>query len=111
MKILKVVRAAFSSVALVMSLMLGIMEASLAEESVPSDLEQVSEFTFNSVNINTAEAEVIAELITGVGPQKAQAIVNYREKFGEFKSIEDLLSVKGIGPGILEKNSQAIRFN
>ena len=111
MMLSKVVRTVFGSMALVIGLMLATMQVSLAEESVTSDLEQVSEFTFNSVNINTAEAEVIAELITGVGPQKAQAIVNYREKFGEFKSIEDLRSVKGIGPGILEKNSQAIRFN
>ena len=111
MMLSKVVRTVFGSMALVIGLMLATMQVSLAEESVASDLEQVSEFTFNSVNINTAEAEVIAELITGVGPQKAQAIVDYREEFGEFKSIEDLLLVKGIGPGIIEKNSQAIRFN
>ena len=106
MKLLKIVRGGFASVALVVSFMLGGMEMSFASES-----GLVSEFTLNSVNINTAEAEVIAELITGVGPQKAQAIVDYREENGAFENIDDLRSVKGIGPGIIEKNSQAIRFN
>lgn len=108
MKLLKTVRAGFVSMALVVSLMLGGMEMSFASEP---ESDPVSEFTLNSVNINTAEAEVIAELITGVGPQKARAIVDYREANGAFENIDDLRSVKGIGPGIIEKNSQVIRFN
>lgn len=46
----------------------------------------------------------LAELQTlpGIGPKTAQAIVSYREDVGPFKSVDDLLKVKGIGPKKLE---------
>lgn len=56
------------------------------------------------VNINTADAEVIARELQGVGIAKAQAIVDYRAKNGDFAAPDDLLNVKGIGQSILEKN-------
>ena len=49
------------------------------------------------VNINTAtQAEL--ETLDGVGPVKAQAIIDYRKKNGGFKSIDELEKVDGIGP-------------
>jgi competence protein ComEA len=56
------------------------------------------------VNINTADAEVIARELQGIGIAKAQAIVDYRAEKGDFAAPDDLLNVKGIGPSILEKN-------
>lgn len=51
---------------------------------------------FAAVNINTAsEAEL--ETLTGIGPAKAKAIVEYRKKQGGFKSIDELENVEGIG--------------
>lgn len=49
-----------------------------------------------AVNINTA---TVAELdaVKGIGPSKAQAIVDYRSKNGAFKSLDDLKNVKGFG--------------
>jgi len=47
------------------------------------------------VNINTATAAELS-LLPGVGPSKAEAIVKYRGKH-EFKKVEDILRVKGIG--------------
>ena len=55
------------------------------------------------VNINTADAETIAAGLHGIGPVKAKAIIEYREENGPFKSVEELLNVKGIGPKTLEK--------
>jgi competence protein ComEA len=49
------------------------------------------------VNINTAKAEEL-DILPGVGPMTAQAIVDYRETHGKFSALEDLLQVKGIGP-------------
>ena len=55
------------------------------------------------VNINTADAETIAAELSGIGPAKAKAIIEYREENGPFTSVEELLNVKGIGPRTLEK--------
>ena len=48
------------------------------------------------VNLNTATAEQLAT-IPGVGAKTAERIIEYRQKNGGFKKIEDLMSVKGIG--------------
>jgi competence protein ComEA len=57
------------------------------------------------VNINTADARTLAEAIRGVGPAKAQAIVEYREAHGPFGSVEELEKVPGIGPATLRRNT------
>jgi len=48
------------------------------------------------VNLNSATASQIATL-PGVGEKAAQRIIEYREKNGGFKKIEELMNVKGIG--------------
>ena len=48
------------------------------------------------VNLNTATAADLAKL-PGIGPAVAARIVEYRQKNGSFKKIEDLMNVKGIG--------------
>ncbi len=54
------------------------------------------------VNLNTATKEEL-QTLPGVGPAVAQRIVEYRTKFGPFKSVDELLEIKGIGPKKLEK--------
>ncbi len=57
---------------------------------------------FAAVNVNTAnESELQA--LTGIGPAKAKAIIDYRTKNGAFKTVDDLLKVPGIGPAVLGK--------
>ncbi len=56
------------------------------------------------VNINTATADSLAANIKGVGKKKAEAIIAYRQANGPFKSAEELLKVKGIGPKLLVNN-------
>ena len=60
------------------------------------------------VNVNTASAEEIAQALTGIGEQKAQAIVSYREANGPFQSAQDLTAVKGIGDKTVEANKDDI---
>lgn len=55
-----------------------------------------------AVNLNTAsEAELDA--IKGIGPGKAKAIVEYRDKNGPFKTVDDLGNVKGFGKKSIDK--------
>lgn len=55
-----------------------------------------------AVNLNTAsEAELDA--IKGIGPGKAKAIVEYRDKNGPFKTVDDLGNVKGFGKKSVDK--------
>jgi competence protein ComEA len=49
-----------------------------------------------TVNLNTASAAQI-ESLPGVGPKVAERIIEYRQKNGGFKKIEELMNVKGIG--------------
>jgi len=49
------------------------------------------------ININTATEQELEEL-PGIGPVTAKRIVEYRQQAGGFKSVEQLLEVKGIGP-------------
>ena len=63
------------------------------------------------INLNQADAEVLAMALDGIGEHKAQAIVRYRELNGPFKSVDDLTKVKGIGPGTLKRNKDRIKVD
>jgi competence protein ComEA len=54
------------------------------------------------VNINTATKEELTTL-KGVGDGRAQEIIDYRKKNGNFKSVDDLGKVPGIGPGLMKQ--------
>ncbi|MBI2935349.1 MAG: helix-hairpin-helix domain-containing protein [Chloroflexi bacterium] len=54
------------------------------------------------LNINMAVVEELVSL-PGIGEVKAKAILDYRQQYGPFERVEDLLKVPGIGPATLEK--------
>jgi competence protein ComEA len=54
------------------------------------------------VNVNTATAAEL-EMLPGIGASRAQAVIEAREAKGGFKSLDDLLEVKGIGEASLAK--------
>ena len=58
-----------------------------------------------TVNVNTADARTIANVLQGVGLSRAAAIVAYREQHGVFKSVESLSAVKGVGPRTVALNA------
>ncbi|MGA7799520.1 MAG: ComEA family DNA-binding protein [Gammaproteobacteria bacterium] len=61
-----------------------------------------------AVNINTADAQTLAGALVGVGPDKAAAIVSYRDANGPFRQVGDLAKVKGIGERTLERNRDRV---
>lgn len=60
------------------------------------------------VNVNSANAEEIAESLKGVGLSKAEAIVSYRDANGAFKHVDELVNVKGIGIRTVDINRDYI---
>ncbi|HIL64428.1 MAG TPA: hypothetical protein EYG42_13430 [Porticoccaceae bacterium] len=77
--------------------------SSLAAEAVENTSEQVIQ-----LDINVADAVTIAAALNGVGLVKAREIIAYREMFGKFRSIDELIDVQGIGSGTIEKNRHLI---
>ncbi len=65
-------------------------------------------FSAESININTADKETLMSVIKGVGETKAEAIIAYRKENGEFKSVDDLINVKGIGQTTIEKHREQL---
>ena len=64
-------------------------------------------FAGNLVNINTADLKTLISLEL-IGKVKAQAIIDYREQNGPFKSLKDLLKVKGVGEKAMQANQDRI---
>ena len=52
------------------------------------------------VNINQASAATLQHYLKGIGEKKAESIVIYRTEHKEFKSLDEIMKVKGIGKGI-----------
>lgn len=62
------------------------------------------------ININSADSSEL-ETLPGIGPAKSAAIIEYREKNGPFKTIEDLKNISGIGEKTFEKLKNLITVN
>lgn len=63
------------------------------------------------VDINTANAEALAEAIDGVGIKKARDIVTYRQKNGPFESVDELIEVSGIGRQTVDGSRENLTVN
>lgn len=77
-------------------LLLGLAAPALAQEMAP-------------VNVNTADAALLAEL-PGIGEVKAAAIIEERETNGDFSSAEDLTRVDGIGASTVDSLADQVSF-
>jgi len=62
----------------------------------------------DAIDINSADAATLMKALKGVGPDKASAIIAYREQHGPFKTADQLAEVKGIGKKLVEMNREVI---
>lgn len=74
--------------------------------STAAETFSVTETTSDTeaININTADIEELTELF-GIGEKRAADIVEYREKNGKFRTVEELTNINGINKSVLEKNA------
>ena len=91
-------------------LLAAIFTLSLCLPMIPGDAYAKSEINAGpseitiptDININTADKELLTQL-PGIGPKTADSIIEYRKTNGDFKSLDDLTGVKGIGEKTLSK--------
>ncbi|HEU4690481.1 MAG TPA: helix-hairpin-helix domain-containing protein [Vicinamibacterales bacterium] len=67
-----------------------------AQESSRKSTESSSASTSAPINLNTASVAQL-ETLPGIGRSTAERILEYRQKNGSFKKIEDLMNVRGVG--------------
>ena len=58
--------------------------------------------TIEIININTADKQDLIKL-PKIGAVTAERIIRFRDDFGSFETLDDLMKIKGIGPKTLEK--------
>ena len=92
--------------------LLGALVVALAVSLAASAVASAdSKPTFTGVvNVNTATPEQL-QLLPGIGEARARAIVSMRKQNGGFKSLEQLMEVKGIGESMLERLRPHLSLN
>ena len=96
-------------VVLVVSLIILNIISYVKREQIRKNTSIIIEEIAVKIPVNSAWTEEL-EVLPGIGPALANRIVAYREKHGDFKSIDDLKHVKGIGDKVFKQISPFIKL-
>lgn len=77
------------------------------EEKVAGEQTEKEDTVDGKININTATSQEL-QVISGIGPARAEDIINYRESNGGFAAISEIQNIKGIGPATFQKMQDQI---
>lgn len=73
--------------------------------AVAKNTDNVKKVVDGKINVNKASAKELSSSLKGIGSKKGQAIVDYRNKHGNFTDLKSLKKVEGIGQSLLDKIS------
>jgi len=82
--------------------LIGLVLVAVLALSFLSPLQAQSKTTAKKVNINTANSEEL-QTLPRIGEKVAQRIIDYRKEHGQFKKIEELMKVQGVGEKIFKQ--------
>ena len=100
------IKTMIAMIAILMTL--GIICGGYADEMASGNDEMTSsEMAMEKININIASLDELCKL-DRVGPKYAQRIIDHRDKYGPFKSPEEIMNVRGIGRKTFESNKDVI---
>lgn len=97
-------------IGVVLAAFLGGMNVQANETEVAEKTTQQQTVNEKGISINQASVEELVTALNGIGTKKAEAIINYRERYGEFSSIDQLQEVPGIGPALIERNRTLLKL-
>jgi competence protein ComEA len=83
--------------AVMLSLFVACFPLHAADNPPNKTTARVSKQPITKIDLNKADAKILAKSVKGIGQKRAEAIVNYRNEHGNFKSIEELAQVRGFG--------------
>ena len=101
----KVVNLGVVFLTLLLLLMVNPVSAEVKKDEAAKSNQALA--AMEKININKADAGTLTTL-KGIGKDRAQKIIEYREKNGLFQKPEDLMNIKGIGRKIFEQNKDFI---
>ena len=102
MKIVSVLMAVIFTCVLGFSTLPGEVYAKSSNDKVTTEKVVNKKSTAKNIDINSANKDTLMQ-IPGIGPKTADSILTYRKANGEFKGVNDLTNVKGIGDKSLAK--------